>query len=63
MHFCLNRISRIDKVVDTKYHIEIHIEKDSIYEPRDYQFRSGTHVSLNTLEIRNKNTVEPKTLG
>ena len=27
MHFCLNRISRIDKVVDTKYHIELYILK------------------------------------
>ena len=27
MHFCLNRISRIDKVVDTKYHVQSYILK------------------------------------
>ena len=56
MHFCLNRISRIDKVVDTKYHIELYTLKicNSIYAPRDYQFRSGTHDSASIITILKK---------
>ena len=27
MHLCLNRISRIDKVVDTKYHTQLYTLK------------------------------------